>query len=199
MNRDGGGTGGENRVESPGDAAARSAGEGVVVANRVRRGFYLDSVVLMRISATLSEREGVESASLMIGTPSNLEILAEAGLLTEAGRAAGPDDLVLAVRAAGEETLAAALEAAETSLDGTANGSEGGRGRAVGRLPGVRGGVRGAPRRQPRHRVGPRPVRGARGEAGARGRPPRPPSSATTFRSRRRSRSSGKLARKDGW
>ena len=138
MNRDGGGTGGANRVESPGDAAARSAGEGVVVANRVRRGFYLDSVVLMRISATLSEREGVESASLMIGTPSNLEILDEAGLLTEAGRAAGPDDLVLAVRAAGEETLAAALEAAEASLDGTANGSEGGQGRAVGRLPGVR-------------------------------------------------------------
>ena len=123
MNRDGGG---------------RASDTGAIVANRVRRGFYLDSVVLMRISATLSEREGVESASLMIGTPSNLEILDEAGLLTEAGRAAGPDDLVLAVRAAGEETLAAALEAAEASLDGTANGSEGGRGRAVGRLPGVR-------------------------------------------------------------
>ena len=112
-----------------------SAGPGVV-ANRVRHGFYLDSVALMRISATLSEREGVESASLMIGTPSNLAILDEAGLLTEAGRAAGPDDLVLAVRAAGEEILAAALEAAETSLDGTASGSDGGR--AAGRLPGVR-------------------------------------------------------------
>ena len=114
-----------------------SAGRGVV-ANLVRRGFYLDSVVLMRISASLSEREGVESASLMIGTPSNLAILDEAGLLTEAGRAAGSDDLVLAVRAAGEEILAAALEAAEASLDGTASGSEGGRGQAAGRLPGVR-------------------------------------------------------------
>ena len=112
-----------------------SAGPGVV-ANRVRRGFYLDSVVLMRISASLSEREGVGSASLMIGTPSNLAILDEAGLLTEDGRAAGPDDLVLAVRAAGGEILAAALEAAETSLEGTASGSEASR--AAGRLPGVR-------------------------------------------------------------
>ena len=72
---------------------------GSMVANRVRRGFYLDSVVLMRLSVSLSDREGVESASLMIGTPSNLQILDEAGLLTAEGRGAGPDDLILAVRA----------------------------------------------------------------------------------------------------
>ena len=112
-------------------------GTGVgVVANRVRRGFYLDSVALMRISASLSGSEGVETASLMIGTPANVAILDEAGLLTEAGRAAGPDDLVLAVRAESEEALAAALDTAEARLDGVAEGPRS-RGAAA-RFPGMR-------------------------------------------------------------
>ncbi len=101
-------------------APARGARAGVVVANRVRRGFYLDSVALMRVSASLSEGEGVEAVSLMIGSPSNLALLDEAGLLTEAGRAAGPDDLVLAVRAESGEALDAALDAAEEKLESAA-------------------------------------------------------------------------------
>ena len=101
-------------------APARRARAGAVVTNRVRRGFYLDSVALMRVSASLSEGEGVEAVSLMIGSPSNLALLDEAGLLTEAGRAAGPDDLVLAVRAESGEALAAALDAAEEKLEGAA-------------------------------------------------------------------------------
>ena len=109
---------------------------GAAVGNRVRRGFYLDSVALMRLSASLEARAGVSTASLMIGTPSNLAILDEAGLLTGEGRAAGPNDLVLAVRAAGGEALAAALDAAEASLDGAGAGA--GAGSAGG--PGRRGG-----------------------------------------------------------
>ena len=111
-----------------GAAMAGRTGAGAesgVVANRVRRGFYLDSVALMRISASLSSSEGVETASLMIGTPSNLDILDEAGLLAESGRAAGADDLVIAVRAESEEALAAALDAAEESLEGAAGGPDG--------------------------------------------------------------------------
>jgi len=118
-----------------GAATARSEGAGVV-DNRVRPGFYLDSVALMRISASLSEREGVETASLMIGTPSNLVILDEAALLTEAGRAAGPDDLVIAVRAESAEALAAALDTAEARLESAAEGP-GGRSAAA-RFPGMR-------------------------------------------------------------
>ena len=123
----------------PGTDMGAGANRGVagngVVANRVRRGFYLDSVALMRISASLSGQAGVESAALMIGTPSNLAILEEAGLLAEEGRAAGPNDLVLAVRVAAEESLAAALEAAETSLEGAAAHPGG---RTAGRFPGLR-------------------------------------------------------------
>ncbi len=117
-----------------GEGGGRGMDTGAVVANRVRRGFYLDSVALMRISASLSEREGVETASLMIGSPSNLAILDEAGLLTEDGRAAGPDDLVLAVRAESEEALAAALDAAQARLDGAAAGPGG---RSASRFPGL--------------------------------------------------------------
>lgn len=121
-------------------APARGERAGVVVANRVRRGFYLDSVVLMRVSASLSEGEGVEAVSLMIGSPSNLALLDEAGLLTEAGRAAGPDDLVLAVRAEGEEALDAALDAAEEKLESAAaeEGPERWGGAAAARLPTLR-------------------------------------------------------------
>ena len=108
------------------------------VGNRVRRGFYLDSVALMRLSASIEARAGVSTASLMIGTPSNLAILDEAGLLAEEGRAAGPNDLVLAVRAAGEEALAAALDAAEASLDGAGAVAGAGAGAAGG--PERRGG-----------------------------------------------------------
>ena len=123
---------------STGAGAAVEGGTGMgagVVANRLRRGFYLDSVALMRISASLSAREEVETASLMIGTPSNLAILDEAALLTKAGRAAGSDDLVIAVRAETEEALAAALDAAEASLEGSAEGPMGG---AAARFAGMR-------------------------------------------------------------
>ena len=87
------------------------------VVNRVRRGFYLDSVALMRLSRRVSEFPGVEAASLMIGTPSNLDIFADAGLLAEPRPDAGPNDLVLAVRAAGTAEADAALDEAEALLE----------------------------------------------------------------------------------
>jgi succinyl-CoA synthetase alpha subunit len=86
------------------------------VINEVRRGFYLDSVALMRLSARLRERPGVVEAVLMIGTESNRGIMDAAGLLTEAGRAAGPEDLVIALRADDEPAARAALAAAEAAL-----------------------------------------------------------------------------------
>ena len=64
--------------------------------NLVRRGFYADSVTLMRISREL-RKDGVE-ASLMIGTPSNKALLKESGLLSKEGAGAGPDDLIIAVK-----------------------------------------------------------------------------------------------------
>ncbi|MCA3247792.1 MAG: acyl-CoA synthetase FdrA [Azospirillum sp.] len=86
------------------------------LANRVRKGFYLDSVALMRLSQSVSALPGVASAAMMIGTPANLKILDEAGLLDAAGRAAGPNDLIVAVRGATPEAAQDALARADALL-----------------------------------------------------------------------------------
>ncbi|MEE8273464.1 MAG: oxidoreductase, partial [Alphaproteobacteria bacterium] len=99
---------------------------GSVVLNRLRRAFYLDSVALMRLSQAVAALPGVEEAALMIGTPSNREIMAEAGLLADEGRAAAANDLVIALRATGREAGEAALAEAEALLDAPA--AEGRRG-----------------------------------------------------------------------
>jgi FdrA protein len=82
----------------------------------VRSAFYLDSVALMRLSRAISGRPGVEDAALMIGTPSNKEILDEAGLLTDDGRKAAAGDIIIALRATSLEAAEAALDAAEALL-----------------------------------------------------------------------------------
>ena len=88
-----------------------------VVVNEVRRGFYLDSVALMQISANLAALPGVEDAVAMIGIPSNLGIMREAGLLDPSGEAAGANDLVLAVRAGDRAAAEAALLHAQGALE----------------------------------------------------------------------------------
>ena len=87
-----------------------------VIVNEVRRGFYLDSVALMQLSAELAALAGVEDAVAMNGTPSNLQIMREAGLLAPPGEAAGPNDLVVAVRAAGDAAAGDALAHARCAL-----------------------------------------------------------------------------------
>jgi len=81
--------------------------------NKVEKGVYLDSVALMRVSRRVSALAGVEAASLMIGTPSNRELLRGAGLLAPEGEGAGANDLVIAVRA---ESHAAARDALQDAV-----------------------------------------------------------------------------------
>jgi succinyl-CoA synthetase alpha subunit len=88
-----------------------------VIRNEVRRGCYLDSVVLMRVARALSALPGIAEAGLMIGTAANKEILGEAGVLADAGARAGPADLIIAVAAASEEAAAAAMAEAQRLLD----------------------------------------------------------------------------------
>ena len=63
--------------------------------NEVRRGFYLDSVALMRFSRTIAAMAGIEEAALMMGTPSNRRVMADAGLLGADGEAANGGDLII--------------------------------------------------------------------------------------------------------
>ena len=88
-----------------------------VILNHVRRGFYLDSVALMRLSRAIAERDGVEEAGMMMGTPANQRILQDAGVLADEGRASGPGDLVIAIRARDRAAADAALGEARKNLD----------------------------------------------------------------------------------
>lgn len=81
----------------------------------VRPGSYFDSVVLMRVAAELNGRPGVRAASLVMGTEANKQVLADAKLLTDEARGAGPNDLVIAVDG-DERAVADALAAAEGAL-----------------------------------------------------------------------------------
>lgn len=84
-----------------------------MLANRVERGRYLDSVALMRVSRRVGALAGVEAAALMIGTPSNKALLREAGLLSADGERAEPNDLIIAVRAS---NAGAAIDSAVAML-----------------------------------------------------------------------------------
>jgi FdrA protein len=88
-----------------------------VILNEVRKGFYLDSVALMRMSRGIAAMEGVEEAAMMMGSPSNRQILADAGLLADEGPAAGGGDLIIGIRAASSAAAEAALAEARTLLD----------------------------------------------------------------------------------
>ena len=87
------------------------------IVNRVCTGLFLDSVILMQISRSITRLDGVEDAALMIGTPSNLDLLDKAKLLARASRKATGGDLILAVRARDEATAASALAKAEILLE----------------------------------------------------------------------------------
>ncbi len=76
---------------------------------RVIRNRYADSVRLMSIARSVRGAEGVDRCELTMGTPANLEALAEVGAVAEAS----PADLVIAINAsagAAEQALARAEE-----------------------------------------------------------------------------------------
>lgn len=88
------------------------------LATLLRRSLYKDSVALMRIAQRLLERHGVTRATLVMGTPANLEILAQAGLAGPGTSEAKPGDLVIVIEADGDETLALAQADAHVALEG---------------------------------------------------------------------------------
>ncbi|XRQ02889.1 FdrA family protein [Actinomadura welshii] len=81
----------------------------------VRRGAYHDSVTLMRVSRSLSERPGVAAAMVAMGTELNREMVEGMGFDVPAD--AGPDDLVAAVRVEGAGPDGERLGEARAALD----------------------------------------------------------------------------------
>ena len=85
--------------------------------NEVRHGFYLDSVALMRLSRAISDLDGVAEAAVMMGTPANKQLLADATLIQDAGVEATGSDLIVGVRAADAGCAQRALDEVRRRLD----------------------------------------------------------------------------------
>jgi FdrA protein len=91
-----------------------------VVRGAVHRNSYRDSVELMGIAAQLERLAGVQRAGLVMATPANLAVLAEAGMAEAVAAGTGPNDLVVAVTALDRDAAQAALgRAAELLAAGT--------------------------------------------------------------------------------
>ena len=91
-------------------------------AVRIVSGAYRDSVALMQLSSELAALPGIKRASLVMATPANLELLAEAGLL-ERPLEAAPNDLVIALEGrALEAAFAHAMRALGERRERTAPG-----------------------------------------------------------------------------
>jgi len=82
----------------------------------IKSGEYYDSVTLLEVAQGLLDLEGVVDAAVVMGTPANKGILADAELLTPEAEAASADDLVIAVRAESEAIAEQAMEEADRLL-----------------------------------------------------------------------------------
>lgn len=94
------------------------------IKTEIRSGAYYDSVVLMQLQRSLADLPTVEDAGVVMGTPANLDLLDQTGLLVDEIRNAKPDDLVIVVKAGtaadAEEALSRVdeLAAARRSREG---------------------------------------------------------------------------------
>ncbi len=89
----------------------------------VRRGAYYDSVSLMQVSRDVAAVDGVAAAQVAMATELNLDLMRGMGFTIPAD--AGPNDLVVAVRAADEGALERATAALEQALAASSAGGGG--------------------------------------------------------------------------
>ncbi len=81
-----------------------------------KTGEYFDSVTLMLVARSLTEIEGVEEATVVMGTEENKQILKASGLLLEEFKSATDTDLLISAKAADEETARSVIARAEELL-----------------------------------------------------------------------------------
>jgi len=79
-----------------------------------RPGAYADSVTLMRVSADVQQADGVQAALIAMATELNLDLLQAMGFQPPPD--AGPNHLLIAVRASDDAALSTAVAAVSTAL-----------------------------------------------------------------------------------
>ncbi len=93
----------------------------MAVKSLIKPGEYHDSIQLMLVARALTEVPGVADAAVVMGTEANKSLLAAAGMLSEQVKQAGPNDLVVSVRAEVEAVAAGAVQHAEALLKAKAS------------------------------------------------------------------------------
>lgn len=88
------------------------------ISRIVKANLYKDSVALMRIAEVVLAQDGVKRASLVMGTPANKDILAQAGLLDDALGRARPSDVMIVVDAETDAAAGAATSTIARLLEG---------------------------------------------------------------------------------
>jgi succinyl-CoA synthetase alpha subunit len=86
-------------------------------ATAVRRNRYVDSVLLMHVSKRLTQEPDVTDAFLVMATPRNRADAIAAGYPRDEIEDAGPDDLLVCVRATSSEAATSALGRIDVLLD----------------------------------------------------------------------------------
>ncbi|MFN0160820.1 MAG: acyl-CoA synthetase FdrA [Burkholderiales bacterium] len=88
------------------------------IVTKIKPNLYKDSVALMLVAEQVLKDPGITRATLIMGTPANLEILAEAGLADAPARAAGPSDLIIVIESGDPKAADEALSAIDAALSG---------------------------------------------------------------------------------
>lgn len=87
-----------------------------VLAHRLRRGAYCDSIVLLGLQRSLAARPGVLDAGAVMATEHNLAVLATSGLSVPQLDDLAPDDLLVVVRAESPSAAEEALDEIDALL-----------------------------------------------------------------------------------
>ncbi len=87
-----------------------------VIRSEIRPGAYYDSAVLMQLQRGLLGLPGVLDSGVVMGTPANLELLEQSGLLTDAAKKAGVNDLLIVVKAESEPATSDAFAQVDSLL-----------------------------------------------------------------------------------
>jgi FdrA protein len=82
----------------------------VITGYVIRKNEYYDSVFLMRVAQRLSEQKGVLQGAALMATEKNKVLLAQIGISGAEIAAATPNDLVLAIQADRQQTVATVLQ-----------------------------------------------------------------------------------------
>ena len=87
-----------------------------ITKGEIRSGAYYDSVILMQLQRSLAGLPGVIDAGVIMGTDANKDLLEQSDLMAPEIQAAGPDDMLIVIKAETEDALQSALESVDELL-----------------------------------------------------------------------------------